>query len=251
MGVFARSLQCESDPGTPGADSRFRKFQQEILAQFFSLLEVLAIPQSRLEVSYFGGALLGGHPDGRDALLKKRHRFPADEVSRDFLKQRGVRSLAVPSIASFFIQPTDGSLVGPRLEVFYDGVELATIMFNCFRLRRGQLDPIHPIGAYGLGIERLVSIIRGKDFLRVIPRYTEGRKIIVRRNPAGRSPLLEREVMHVLYGMETLALLPARLSRAQATQVTRLKGELKWYLLNLGLSFGDIRDLFAFFRRWK
>ncbi len=249
MGVFARSIARDDVAKKPWKDDRFASFQRDILGQFFALLEALSIPASRLEVSYFGGAILGGHPDGRDALLAKRTAWPADEISKNFLQERGVRSVAVPSIASVFIRPVEGSLVGPRLEVFFDGVELATIMFNCWRLERGELRPIHYVGAYGLGLERLLAIRRGGDFLHAIPRYVAAREIIVRRNPAARSHVLEREVLHVLFGLEALALIPEKISRAHAAQVLKLKAELKWFILNLGLSFREVRALFSLFRR--
>lgn len=249
MGVFARSLDLKSSFANAAADARFHHFQREILCQFFDALDALAIPRARLEASYFDGATLGGHPDGRDARLKKTQKLAADCASRDCLTELGVKSVGVPSIASVFIQPREGSLVGPRVEIFFDGIEVATIMFLCFRVRRGELRPINYIGVYGMGLERLVAMLDGGDFLRSIPRYAAAREMIAAKNPAARSRMLEREIVHVLFGLEALAALPDRLTRTQARRVLRLKAELKWFILNLGLEYRDVRALYDFFRR--
>ena len=247
MGVFARSLDLAGDFVAPQRDARLHDFQRDILGQFFALLDALGIPRSRLEASYFDGAILGGHPDGRDARLKTEQKLPPDHVSRDCLQRLGVKCVGVPSIASVFVRPCADSLVGPRLEVFCDGVELATIMFLCFRIRRGELVPINYVGVYGIGVERLVAVLCGKDLLHAIPRYRRGRAMIVRANPAARSTMLEREVLHVLFGLETLAAIPDQVSRAQAARIARMKGELKWFILNLGLLFGEVQELYSWF----
>jgi hypothetical protein len=248
MGVFVRSIDLKKEFANPWQDPRFHRLQNATLAQFFAMLDLIGIDTARMHVSCFGGATIGDRPDGRDRALRRRYRFPEDRVSSTFLRRRNIKTVVVPTIASLFIQPMEGSLVGPRLEVFHDDLEFATIMFDCFRIRRGALERINYVAAYGVGLERVLAVITGADFLHCIPRYVRARQLIERRIQAAGSFVLEREVAHVLYGLETLAAVPERLSRAQRELVTRMKAELKFYILNLGLPYRDVLKLFRFFQ---
>ena len=69
------------------------------------------------------------------------------------------------------IAPFEGALVGPRVDIYCEGVELATILFNCAKLRRGSLERINYVAGYGIGLERLLSVLSQGDFLSVVPRY--------------------------------------------------------------------------------
>ena len=53
---------------------------------------------------------------------------------------------------------------------------------------------------------------------------------------------------NVVFGIEALAVLPDKLTRAQRALVTKMKSELKSYILNLGLSYADVARLFRLFQ---
>jgi hypothetical protein len=247
VGVFARAIDLEGRFRNPARDPRFQALQRATLMQFFTLLDRLGLNRARLHATYFGGATVGGHPDGRDRLLTRRYRMAADDNSRRFLHEQHIDAVAITAMAGLSLQPHAGSLVGPRVEVFFDDVEFATIIFPCFRVRQGALAPINYMAAYGVGLERLMAVTSGRNFLHCVPRYEYARKLIERRIRAARSPLLLRDVAQVIFGIEALATLPARLSPADRPRVLALKRDLKFYILNLGLTYTDVRALFRWF----
>jgi hypothetical protein len=251
MGLFAQAIYLQNDFKNPWGDFRFHDLQNHILNHFFSLLEFLSIDRKRLEVSYCGGCVLGGHPDGKDRVLKTKYSFPEDRVSKQFLRQRKIRCVGVPSLASIAIIDKEGTLAGIRLEVFCDDVEIGTILFHCFKICRGMLRPINYLGCYGVGVERLISVIKRTDFLHSVRRYAIARKILERRVKVARSSMFDRDVMHLLFGLEALALIPDRLSTRQRKLMQRLKSDVKQIILDLGLSFEDVKELFSFFQHWK
>jgi hypothetical protein len=157
MGVFARAIDLEGHFRHPARDRRFHALQRETLAQFFALIDRIGLDRTRLQATCFGGATLGGHPDGRDRRLKRRYRVAADQVSKRSLQRAGIKTVDIAAIAGLFILPEEGSLVGPRVEVFADGLEFATIIFPCYRVQRGALVPINYVAAYGIGLERLLA----------------------------------------------------------------------------------------------
>jgi hypothetical protein len=248
MGVFARAIDLAGRFANPARDRRFHALQRATLAQFFALVDRLGIDRTRLQATCFGGATLGGHPDGRDRQLKRRYRLAADQVSRRVLRAAGIEAVDIAAIAGLFILPEEGSLVGPRVEVFVDDLEFATIVFPCYRVRQGALVPINYLAAYGVGLERLLAVTTGRDFLHCVPRYRHARRLIERRVRAARSPLLLRDVSQVIFGIEALAALPSTLSPGQRQRVTAMKRELKFYILNLGLTYADVTALFRFFQ---
>jgi hypothetical protein len=251
MGLFAQSVDLQRNFKVPWEDVRFHDLQSQILNQFLSLLEFLSIDRKRLKVSYCGGCVLGGHPDGRDRLLKDKHSFPQDRVSRQFLRQRKIKCVGVPSLANVAITESECYPVGQRLEVFSGDVEIGTILFACFKMRKGILQPMNYVACYAVGLERLVSVINRGDFLHSVQRYALARKILQRNVKVARSSIFERDVMRVLCGLEALALTPSRLSMAQRRLMQRVKVEVKQLILELGLSFEDVKKLFSFFQHRK
>lgn len=251
MGLFAQSIDLQKNFKSPWEDFRFHDLQNHILNQFFSLLEFLSIDRKRIEVSYCGGCILGDHPDGRDHLLKNKYSFPEDRVSKQFLRQHKIRCVGVPSLANIAISDEEGTVVGLRLEVFSDDVEIGTILFHCFKIRRGILRPINYLGSYAVGLERLISVINREDFLHSIRRYAIARKLLERKVKVARSSMFNRDVMHLLFGLEALALIPDRLSMPQRKLMQQLKSDVKQLILYLGLSFEDVKELFSFFQHWK
>jgi hypothetical protein len=251
QGVFAQSIDLQKNFKIPWEDSRFHDLQTQTLNQFFSLLEFLSIDDKRLQVSYCGGCVLGGHPDGRDRLLKKKYRFPEDRVSRKFLRQRGIRCVGVPALDSIAMNGPEGTPVGVGLEVFCDDVEIGTILFHCFKIRNGILQPINYLAIYGVGLERLASVINGGNFLESVERYALARKILARKAEVARLRIYERDVLRLLYGLEALAVVPSRVSMSQKRLMQPVKLEVKRLILDLGLSFEDVKAVFSFFQHWK
>jgi hypothetical protein len=249
--LFARSIEREGHFKTPWRDPRFHSFQTEILTQFFSLLEYLSLDPRMLEATYFAGADVGGHPDGKDRLVKEERRIPGDHITRDFLRRRKVKAIPSTSLMNLDLAAMEGALVGPRVELFFEGLELGVIHFDYFKLRKGRLQPINYLAAYALGIERVIALSNRSDFLQSIRRYVLARKIIEKQVRVARSPALKREVMSVLYGLEALAFIPERLSAPRRRLVTEMKARMKRDIHDLGLSFENVSDLFSFFLNWK
>ncbi len=247
MGVFARAISVEHRAVNPARDARFHTLQHATLTQFFALVDRLGVDRARMRAPYFGGAALGRHPDGRDRQLTRRYRLSADHVSRRALRAAGIDAVGIAAIAGVFMLPEEGSLVGPRVEVFVDDLEFGTIIFPCYRVRHGALMPINYMAAYGVGLERLMSVTSGRNFLDCIPRYRSAKRLIERRIPAARSPLLLRDVAQVIFGIEALAALPPTLTHGQRQRVMAMKRDLKFYILNLGLTYADVNALFRWF----
>lgn len=248
MAVFGRSIARVDTAIAPWHDPRFHALQRETLDQFLSMVDAFGIDRSRLLASCFAGTTIGRHPDGSDRRLRQSLRLPADRASLDTLRHHGVRAVPVPAIGSLFIQPTEISLLGPRLEFFCDDLEFATIVFANSRIRRGTLEPCHYSGAYAVGMERMLSVLTQRDFLHAVPRYARARRILERRLADTGSPALRQEVSHVLFGLEALAAVPERLSLRHRALVRRLKAELKPYILKLGITYREIVALFEFFQ---
>jgi len=59
------------------------------------------------------------------------------------------------------------------------------------------------------------------------------------------------DVMRLLYGLEALAVIPQRVSMTQERLMHPVKLEVKRLILDLGLSFEDVKELFSFFQHWK
>ena len=164
MGIFARSVNLENIFIDPFKDPRFHELQKDIISQFLELLSLFKANFQELEITYFDGADFGATNKGRDRILKRRYKFPSDSFSKNFLKGK-VKLFPLKSIMNLDINPIEGSLVGPRMEVAYNGMEIATIVFNCFKVKNGVLVPVNYIGGYAIGIERLASSLKGSGFV--------------------------------------------------------------------------------------
>jgi len=51
--------------------------------------------------------------------------------------------------------------------------------------------------------------------------------------------------------LEALAVIPKRVSMTQERLMHPVKLEVKRLILDLGLSFEDVKELFSFFQHWK
>ena len=249
---YAGAFSCSVDSGPPSpaplSDIRFAELQRAVFVQFFRLLDWLGVPRNILEATYFGGAELGGPGDGRDGGLTKRRSFPRDDISAQTLRQFSIRATSVPTISHMAFGRFEGALVGPRVDIYCRGVELAAIVFNCFRFGRGILKPTNYVGGYTIGMERLLSALSHSDFLSAVPRYRRARRLIERQSKAARSPGMERDVIEVLFGVEVLAHLPKRLSSANERLVQRMKSRIKPSIHDLGLSFHHITEIYQHFQ---
>jgi hypothetical protein len=252
VGVFSRSVDAMgASPRAPELDSRFVKLQQSTLRQFFDLLEFLGVPRRGLSATYFAGAQLGGGGDGRDRKLRSRHRFGRDKTSQKELRRAGIPAIGIASIANFDIGAFDSALVGPRVEIYFGATELATLVFYFAKLRRGLLEPIHFVGGYGVGLERLLAVLSAGDFLAAVPRYRRARQILEKRAQVAHAPSARPDVWQVIFGLEALAHLPGRLTRANAARARDLKVQIKPSIHNLALSFDNVTELYHWFRQTR
>ncbi|MDD5726224.1 MAG: hypothetical protein PHC53_02305 [Patescibacteria group bacterium] len=243
MGIFAQSVDLNGDFREPWKDIRFHVLQKEILDQFFALLNLLGVDHKSLEFTYLAGVNFEG--------LKKKYYLPEDIVSKKYLKKLLIKSFPVHSPANIDAVNIEGALVGSRLEVASNGIEIGTIVFDCFKVKKGKLVPINYVGGYALGMERLLCSVNGGDFIRSIGRYTQAGKKLFKKVKAVQSILLKDDVLGFLFGTEALACVPDSLARGQKELVRRLKKNLKEYEINLGLSQKDTDTFITYFKQWK
>lgn len=246
MGIFARSVDLGGDFIEPFKDSRFHSLQKETISQFLELVDLFNMDLGQIEITYLDQITFGGTSEGSDKLLKRKYDFPADDISRNLLKDK-VRLISVKSLANLDISPVEGALVGPRLEVAYRGVEIGTIVFNCFKIENGTLAPINYIAGYAIGIERLAVALQDKNFLTSIPRYQNARKVLATFSESASSSLFEKETLMVIYGAEVLAHLPEELSRHQKERVRTLRKKIADSLVSLGLDENVLDEIISSF----
>lgn len=246
MGIFARSVDLGRDFIEPFKDSRFHSLQKETISQFLKLVDLFNMDLGQIEITHLDQITFGGTSEGSDKLLKRKYDFPADDISRNLLKDK-VRLISVKSLANLDISPVEGALVGPRLEVAYRGVEIGTIAFNCFKIEDGTLAPINYIAGYAIGIERLAVALQDKNFLTSIPRYQNARKVLATFSESASSSLFEKETLMVIYGAEVLAHLPGELSRHQKKRVRTLRKKIADSLVSLGLDENVLDEIISSF----
>lgn len=246
MGIFARSVDLGGDFIEPFKDSRFHSLQKETISQFLELFDLFSMDLDQTEITYLDQTTFGGTSEGSDKLLKRKYDFPADDVSKNLLKDK-VKLIPVKSLANLDISPTEGALVGPRLEVAYRGVEIGTIVFNCFKIENGTLAPINYVAGYAIGIERLTTALQDKNFLTSITRYQNARKVLATLSESANSSLFEKETMMVIYGAEVLSHLPKDLSRHQKEKVRILRKKIIDSLAALGLDGNALDEIISNF----
>lgn len=240
MGIFARSIDLCGNFIEPFQDVRFHSLQEKIILQFLELLDLFNLNLNQVEITYLDQITFGGTSEGRDKLLKRKYNFPVDEISKNLLENK-VKLTPVKSLANLDINSVEGALVGYRLEVAYRGVEIGTIVFNCFRIEKNILAPINYVAGYAIGIERLIIALLDKNFLTSVTRYQNARKVLATFSKVANSSLFEKETMTVIYGAEALAYLPKALSRHQREKVRVLRKKITDSLTILGLG-EDIFD---------
>jgi len=250
MTIYAKSVDLQGCYIDPFKDDRFYELQKETISQFLELLKLLKINFKELEVTYLDGFSFGNMPEGRDRLLKRKHKFPPDLISKNVLKDK-VKLFAVKSIANIDINATEGSLVGPRLEIAYNGIEIATIVFDCFKIEQSTLRPINYVAGYAIGLERLIASIDSQGFLESIDRYSRALNLLAQNTMAARSSLFKKEVMGIIYATEAIPIIPSKLSPKQKERVRKLKRDLRNEMANLGIDEKMLNLITKFFKEWK
>lgn len=245
MGIFAESVNLERDYSNPFEDKRFGQLQERIISQFMRLLSFLGMNPNKLEATYLEKITFGSTNKGRDSALKKHYSFPTDVSSRDILKKYKIKVYPLPSISSIDIRPMEGALVGPRVEIAYRGIEIATIVFNCFKIENGKLIPINYVGGYAIGIERLLMILEKKTSLIEIKEYKEIFNKLIRYSPVAESSIMKPESLVVIFGLEAIKLLNGinDLSKKQKDVLRNFKRTFDDAGKSLGLTNDDLRKM--------
>lgn len=191
MLVYAKSADLNHNFTDPFTDERFFSFQKDIIDTFIHFLKRFRIDPASLEATYYAGGEVGSY-GGRDKLLESARHFPADSQSKRLLEDFGLKTIPIYTLDNIDIRSIDGALVGPRVEVSYQGVELATLVFDCFQIKDSQLAPINYVGGFAVGVERLETLLQHtNDFLDAIPRYNSAKKELASASTAPISKIRE------------------------------------------------------------
>ncbi|MFA6184286.1 MAG: hypothetical protein WC682_04255 [Parcubacteria group bacterium] len=248
MAIYAESIDLKEKYSNPFTDDRFKQYQTKILHQFLQILKLFGVKMTNVEATCSDGIVIGGTIEGRDKLLKKKYTFPSDTTSIEFLKNK-IKLYPIKSIANIDINASEGSLVGPRLEVAYNGIEIGTIVFNCFKLTQGKLVPINYIFGYAIGIERLAAALSKKAFLDIIPRYKQAKNIILKSTSAAKSSLFKEELTNIVFTSEAIATIPNIVTKKQKERLGELKKSLLKNCLNLSIGEDTTRALINHFKK--
>lgn len=248
MAIFAKSVDLKNNFINPFNDERFFELQKTIILQFLEVLSLFGVNLNEVEMSYFGGLSFGG--EGKFGLLRKKYEFPPDLISKKILGDK-VELFPVKTIANIDINAGDGSLVGPRLEVAYKGIEIGTIVFDCFKVKQGCLFPINYVAGYAIGIERLTAATKKQDLIEAVPRYNGAIKLLQRNIAAAKSSLFKKEVMALIFAAEVLALASNKLSKKQKERLRELKKGIRKNMENLGVDGKQFDTLINFFKKWN
>lgn len=221
MLIYAKSVDLDNNFTDPFTDERFLSFQKEIIDTFIALLRALGIDPAMLEATYFAGGEIGSF-GGRDKLLKQHYHFPADNQAKELFEGYGLKMTQISSLDNIDIRSIDEALVGSRVEVSCQGVELATLVFDCFQIKGSQLIPINYVGGFAVGTERLETLLQhSNDFLDVIPRYKSTREKLGGRLSKNLTPQL-REAIYSKEALDEIANVPF-LTKGQKELSRRLR----------------------------
>lgn len=237
MGIYAESVNLNESFSEPFKDKIFLELQNKTIKQFLALLDCLEIDKSKLEATYLGNITFGVGI-GRDRALQRKYSFQEDIESRRILEKNAIKTFPVNSIQNVDIHPVEGALVGPRVEIAYNGAEIATIVFDCFKIQNGTLIPINYIGGYAMGIERLtLTISDKKDLIEINKQFSEKLNELAKESPAIKSSLFDKEKYIVIYGLEVFNELKNinSLSEGQNKVLNNFKKMFKEALDKLGL----------------
>lgn len=250
MGIFAKSIDLNNNFIDPFKDARFHQLQEEVITQFLEVLDLFNVDLNELEATYLDGITIGNNAEGRDRLLKRKYEFPTDAISKKLLNEK-IKLFPVKSLANVDINPVEGALVGPRLEIAYRGIEIGTLVFNCFKIEQGNLVPINYVTGYAIGIERLAISLQDRTLIGSISRYQEAYKTLVSAYNTASSSLFEKESISLIYGAEVLAHIPNELSEHQKEKIRLLNKKMQFDLKNLGAFEDVLTKLSNHFKQWK
>lgn len=249
MGIFAKSVDLQNNFIDPFQDHRFEEIQEQVLQQFMEALLSLGVISTDIEVTYLDGAAFGGSgARGRDRELQRQYVFPQDTVTKSFFENQQAKVYLVKSLANIDIRPTESALVGPRAEIALGGIEIATIVFDCFQVRGQKLMPINYVAGYAIGMERLVAALNKKaNLLLAIERYQSIMNQITRLAPAVSSSLFIHESFQLAFGIEALAVVgdSYKSSKSRSEMIRKLKKLLYESAAELGISADSVANLFA------
>lgn len=168
MGIYAERIARERDTKgnftDPSKHKQFFNFQIKIVDQFFEFISSVGVRIEEVTATFFDGCDIGKcRGDGsnnkdRDKLLIKSYTLASDMGGLSALSDRHLghtQLFPVKSLANIDINPVEGSLVGPRVEVAVRDFEIATIVFDYYKIEQGRLIPIDYLGGYAIGMERL------------------------------------------------------------------------------------------------
>ncbi len=250
MAIFAKSIDLQENFVDPFRDDRFCQLQKDVISQFLEVLSLFKVNLSNVEITYLDGLTFGGVPDGRSRLLKRKYTFPPDVCSKKLLKST-VKLFPIKTIANLDINAEEGSLVGPRLEIAYNGIEIGTIVFDCFKIQHGKLKPINYVSGYAIGIERLAAALENRELIKTIPRYIQAAKLLAKSSKPAESSLFRKEVLTIIFTAEAIAMIPDKLSEKQRERLRKLKNGTKAELTNLGIDENIFVSLISFFKKCK
>lgn len=209
MGIFATSLDLQAEFIDPFSDTRFLDLQTVVLIQCLKLLQFSGLNLNELEATFSDGVTFGGaDAKRRDKTLRKQYTFPKDATSEKVLKEHKLVTFGVSSLANVDIHPVEGALVGPRVEIAANGIEAATVVFDCFRIEDRKLVSINYVVGYAIGVERLETVLAGKKrFIDAVQRYKVGFDVLRSVSPNIGSSLFHHEALTILSGTEALVVI--------------------------------------------
>ena len=118
-------------------------------------------------------------------------------------------------MANLDMDARDGALVGPRLEVAHKGIEIGTIVFDCFKIENCKLKPINYVAGYAIGIERLAISLGKGSLIDDIPRYKKASSLLCKKIKAANSSFFENNLITIIFVAEAIAAISNKLSEKQ------------------------------------
>jgi hypothetical protein len=254
MGIYAASIE-RSTIIDPGKDEEFFAFQAAVVGQFFSFIRAAGVRVEEVSATFFDGGQIGGNDArDRDSLLSRSYRLSTDTGGfRAMAEHIGERMFPVRSVVNIDINPVEGALVGPRIEVAVRGFEIATVVFDYFKIMNGKLMPIEYLGGYAIGMERLQAALRIDGNLYNTGIMPDAKAILDKHVPQREgfysvtdSPLMADLVRQLLSSTEALLYISrvpeedVSSSRSRKSIVAGLIGTVRGSARKLGVEDGEL-----------
>ncbi len=222
MGIYAERIAREKDEKgsftDPSVHKQFFDFQAMIINQFFDFIVSVGINIKEVTATFFDGCSIGqaggkgSNSKERDSLLIRPYKLASDGGGLSALDERQLDKLfPVRSLSNVDINPVEGALVGPRIEVAVRGFEIATIVFDYYRIENGRLIAIDYLGGYAIGMERLAAALMPNGHLYNTGIMAEARSLLGIYAPKNGKfpslidcPLFKGSINQLLSSIETL-----------------------------------------------